>query len=156
MPKRTIQTPLGPMLATSENEALIGLSFDAEGEHDEACPILDLVEEQLESYFEGDPVNFDIPLAPKGTPFQHRVWDALRTVPKGETRSYTAIARQIGSHEAVRAVGAANGANPIAIIIPCHRVIASDGRLHGYAGGLERKRELLDLETKSLFTNNSD
>lgn len=158
MPKRTIHTPMGTMLAESNGQALTALAFcpENEGSHDDPCPILDLTEEQLESFFEGDPVNFDIPLAPKGTPFQQRVWQALRSVPKGETRSYAAIAKQIGSDEAVRAVGAANGANPIAIIIPCHRVIASDGRLHGYAGGLERKRELLELESKSLFAGRSD
>src|SRR5690606_19796588 len=108
-------------------------------------------EQQLAAYFAGEASDFDLPLAPRGTPFQQQVWTALRTIPRGETRSYAAIARQIENPDAIRAVGAANGANPIAIIIPCHRVIASDGTLHGYAGGLERKRWLLDLEANSLF-----
>jgi len=151
MPTRTIPTPLGPMLATSDGESLISLSFDAQTEHEDACPILDRTEQQLNGYFNADAADFDLPLAPRGTPFQQQVWSALRTIPRGETRSYAAIAKQINNPDAIRAVGAANGANPIAIIIPCHRVIASNGTLHGYAGGLERKRQLLDLEARSLF-----
>jgi methylated-DNA-[protein]-cysteine S-methyltransferase len=139
------------MLAVSENDALVGLRFDAEGTDHDACPLLDRVEQQLLAYFSGDLDRFDLPLAPKGTPFQQKVWTALRSIPSGETQTYAAIAHQIGNPAAVRAVGAANGANPIAIIIPCHRVIATNGTLHGYAGGLDRKRWLLDLETKSLF-----
>lgn len=151
MPKRTIETPMGLMLAVTENDALIGLRFDHEGSHDDACPVLDRAEQQLLAYFSGDLDRFDLPLAPNGTPFQQQVWTALRSIPSGETRTYAAIANQIGNPAAVRAVGAANGANPIAVIIPCHRVIATNGTLHGYAGGLERKRWLLDMETKSLF-----
>lgn len=151
MRTRTIATPLGPMLATSKDGSLESLQFDAEADHADECPVLDRVEAQLKSYFDGELDRFDLALAPQGTPFQRSVWDALLTIPRGETRSYGAIARQLGNPDAIRAVGAANGANPIAIIIPCHRVIASDGTLHGYAGGLERKRYLLDLEAKSLF-----
>lgn len=151
MPTRTIPSPLGPMNATTDGGALVALSFDGEANRDDACPILDRVEQQLVPYFAGDAAGFDLPLAPRGTPFQQQVWTELQTIPRGETRSYASIARQIHKPDAIRAVGAANGANPIAIIIPCHRVIASDGTLHGYAGGLDRKRWLLDLEAKSLF-----
>lgn len=101
---------------------------------------------QLQEYFAGERTRFDLPLAPRGTSFQLSVWDALRDIPYGETRSYADIARRIGRERATRAVGAANGRNPVAIIIPCHRVIGSSGSLTGYAGGLELKRALLRLE----------
>lgn len=103
---------------------------------------------QLEAYFEGRLRAFDLPLAPVGTPFQRRVWDELLKVPYGETVSYGDIARRIGHPTASRAVGAANGANPIPIIIPCHRAVGADGSLTGYGGGIERKRALLDLESQ--------
>lgn len=151
MAQRTIDTPLGPMLATVKNAALTMLAFDAAGSCADEDPMLDLVESQLRAYFDGQVDGFDLPLSPRGTEFQQRVWTALRTIARGETRSYRDIARQIGNPVAVRAVGAANGANPIAIVIPCHRVIASDGTLHGYAGGLDRKRQLLNLEAATLF-----
>lgn len=155
MTRRTIPTPLGPMLASVEAGSLIALAFDAptddQHDHHDDCPLLDTVESQLRAYFVGELDRFELPLAPRGTDFQRRVWTALQAIPSGETRSYASIAKQVESPDAVRAVGAANGANPIAIIIPCHRVIASDGTLHGYAGGLERKRWLLDLEAESLF-----
>jgi len=139
------------MLAVTDGESLVSLTFDADSRFDDPCPILDRAEQQLASYFAGDAAGFDLPLAPRGTAFQQQVWAALQTIPHGETRSYASIAKQIGNPSAIRAVGAANGANPIAIIIPCHRVIASDGTLHGYAGGLDRKRFLLDLEANALF-----
>lgn len=151
MPVRTIDSPLGPMLATSNDGSLTALGFDGEPDHDDTCDVLDRVETQLARYFAGELDRFELSLAPQGTPFQQRVWDALLRIPPGETRSYASIARQIDNPDAIRAVGAANGANPIAIIIPCHRVVASDGTLHGYAGGLKRKRYLLDLEAQTLF-----
>lgn len=101
---------------------------------------------QLKEYFEGRRKDFDLPLAPSGTPFRHKVWDILRGIPHGRTISYAALATRLGDAAAVRAVGKANGMNPIAIIIPCHRVIGKDGGLVGYAGGLERKRWLLEHE----------
>lgn len=104
------------------------------------------VVEQLHGYFAGSLFTFDVPLAPLGTPFQQRVWQALLAVPYGKTCSYADIAQQLGNPKAVRAVGAANGRNPVAILIPCHRVIGRDGRLTGYAGGLSTKAYLLDLE----------
>ncbi len=101
---------------------------------------------QLSGYFAGTRQAFDVPLAPVGTPFQRAVWDAVAAIPYGETRTYLAIARQIGRPAATRAVGAANGANPLPPIVPCHRVIGADGKLHGYGGGLAIKEALLALE----------
>lgn len=106
--------------------------------------------EQLTAYFAGTLTTFELDLELGGTPFQRRVWEALQTIPYGETRSYGEIAQQIGSPTAFRAVGMANGRNPIGIIVPCHRVIGSTGGLTGYGGGLERKRALLDMETGVL------
>ncbi len=103
---------------------------------------------QLRDYLAGRRVDFDLPLAPEGTPFQQEVWRAVAAIPYGETRSYGEIARQIGRADAVRAVGAANGQNPLPIVIPCHRVIGSDGRLTGYGGGLPLKKRLLALESR--------
>lgn len=105
------------------------------------------VVDQLEAYFDGSLTDFDVDLQLTGTDFQRRVWDALRTIPYGETRSYGEIATQIGSPGASRAVGLANGRNPVGIIVPCHRVIGSTGGLTGYGGGLDRKRALLALES---------
>ena len=118
--------------------------------HDETAPRIggpfDAVREQLDAYFAGELDAFDLDLAPHGTPFQQRVWDELRRIPFGETISYSELARRLGDHKLVRAVGVANGRNPISIVIPCHRVIGADGSLVGYGGGLERKRWLLDFE----------
>ncbi len=105
---------------------------------------------QLTEYFEGARTTFELSLDPKGTPFQLRVWDALRRIPYAATASYGEVAAAIGSPSASRAVGLANGRNPIAIIIPCHRVIGADGSLVGYGGGLDRKRRLLELEGRGL------
>lgn len=104
------------------------------------------VAKQLREYFAGERKTFDVHLRPKGTDFQRRVWEALRQIPFGETISYAELAKRIGSPRAVRAVGQANGANPIAVIVPCHRVIGADGSLAGYSAGTERKRDLLRLE----------
>ncbi len=109
-------------------------------------PVLGQTARQLDSYFAGELRYFDLPLRPEGTPFQLRVWEELRRIPYGETRSYREVARAIGSPEAVRAVGAANGQNPIPIVVPCHRVIGANGKLTGFGGGLDVKRLLLDLE----------
>jgi methylated-DNA-[protein]-cysteine S-methyltransferase len=104
------------------------------------------VRRQLCEYFDGERDAFDLPLEMSGTPFQRRVWQALQQIPYGETTTYGELARRMGRPAASRAVGLANGRNPIAVIVPCHRVIGSDGSLTGYGGGLERKRLLLDLE----------
>jgi methylated-DNA-[protein]-cysteine S-methyltransferase len=101
---------------------------------------------ELAEYFAGDRRDFDVPVGPPGTPFQQAVWAELRRVPYGTTTTYGALAARLGSPGAVRAVGSANGRNPVAVLVPCHRVVGSDGNLRGYAGGVERKRALLDLE----------
>ena len=116
------------------------------GERDPA-PFAAVID-QLKAYFVGERTTFDLPLAPVGTSFQRMVWTALRRIPYGETVSYGQIAKRIGRPGASRAVGLANGANPIGVIVPCHRVVASDGSLTGYGGGLERKRFLLGLEKR--------
>jgi methylated-DNA-[protein]-cysteine S-methyltransferase len=113
-----------------------------ESEH----PVLVEAARQLDEYFAGQRQSFAVPLAPVGTPFQRQVWDALLTIPFGETRSYGQIAGQIGLPTAMRAVGAANGRNPLSIIVPCHRVIGATGKLTGFAGGLEVKARLLGME----------
>jgi len=115
-------------------------------------PLLDRAEQQLIEYFAGTRTAFDLPLASDGTEFQKKVWAELTRIPYGETASYGEIARRLGYAPGIsRAVGAANGANPIPIVVPCHRVIGSNGSLTGYAGGLERKRTLLQLEQPGLF-----
>jgi methylated-DNA-[protein]-cysteine S-methyltransferase len=116
------------------------------GPCDNSHPLLLEAGRQLAAYFAGTLREFDLPLEMEGTNFQLRVWNLLRQIPYGETRSYGDLARTLGTPAAVRAVGAANGANPIAIVVPCHRVIGSNGTLTGYGGGLPLKRRLLDLE----------
>ena len=149
---RTITSPIGPLLLAGDNDALRYLLFVRE--RDRSRPRrewepdngrLDDVVKQLTAYFEGKLRRFDVALEPHGTPFQQHVWRALCEIPYGETTSYGAIARKVGNPSA-RAVGLANGSNPIAIIIPCHRVIGSNGSLTGYGGGLPIKKALLDLE----------
>jgi methylated-DNA-[protein]-cysteine S-methyltransferase len=108
------------------------------------------VVDQLQSYFAGERTNFDLPLLLEGTDFQKKVWTALQEIPYGETISYKKLAETVGSPKGVRAVGAANGANPIPIIIPCHRVIGHDGSLTGFGGGLPLKKQLLELESHQL------
>lgn len=145
-----LPTPLGLLRVATNRHALLALEFDTpEALGELSSTSRDLVgrlRDQVDRYFAGERVVFDLPLAPAGTPFQHEVWQALRGIPYGETVSYAAIAARVGRPSAVRAVGAANGRNPIAIIVPCHRVIGTNGTLTGYAGGLERKRALLALE----------
>ncbi len=143
-----IETPLGPLRVVVEDEKLTRLDFqrdDSEAIGTKSMALAQLREE-LERYFSGERVKFRTLLAPQGTPFQQTVWKALRTIPYGKTWSYAQLAQEIGRPTAYRAVARANATNPIAILIPCHRVIAADGKLSGYAGGVERKRGLLDLE----------
>ena len=144
--------PLFPIFLGAAERGLTALSVDKplEGDwvRDDAHPLIRAAACQLEEYFAGRRQCFDVPLELEGTRFQKRVWEALTAIPYGETTSYGALAGALGNPRAVRAVGRANGANPVAIIVPCHRVIAADGTLCGYGGGLERKRFLLDLERR--------
>lgn len=121
--------------------------FDPVWQLDSNDALLQRAAYQLDAYFAGELQNFDLPLdCTQGTPFQQEVWQALRTIPYGNACSYAALAKQINKPKAIRALGAANGRNPLSIVIPCHRVIAANGDLQGYAGGLENKRRLLELE----------
>jgi methylated-DNA-[protein]-cysteine S-methyltransferase len=149
---RTVDSPIGPLALAGRGRVLTNLRMLNQTyepnrsdwvRDDGAFP--DAVD-QLEAYFAGERTEFDLELKLIGSEFQRRVWQALLTIPYGETRSYGEIAEQIGAAGAARAVGLANGHNPIAIIVPCHRVIGANGSLTGYGGGLDRKRSLLDME----------
>ena len=147
-----IESPLGALLAVAEGRDLVGLHFAdraAEPDGERADGAFAETERQLREYFTGQRQRFELPLAPRGSAFQLRVWKALEQIPYGRTRTYGELARELGEPGAAQAVGAANGRNPLAVVVPCHRVIGSDGTLTGYAGGLERKRQLLDLEAAS-------
>ena len=148
-----VDSPVGPLLLTGDRRALTGLHFSSGRKARGAAPDWERFDEpfrrvrrQLNEYFAGARKQFELDLAPSGTPFQLSVLQALQEIPYGETRSYKDIAERIGNAKAVRAVGAANGNNPIAVIIPCHRVIGSNGTLTGFGGGLDAKRKLLELE----------
>jgi methylated-DNA-[protein]-cysteine S-methyltransferase len=148
---RLLATPIGTLRLVSDGESLIGIEF--EGRYGSGAgvlagsdPALDACARQLSEYFAGSRRSFDLPMAPVGTVFQRSVWAALAAIPYGELHSYRDIARAIGRPAATRAVGAANGRNPLPIVVPCHRVVGSDGSLTGFAGGLEIKRQLLQLE----------
>ncbi len=153
MKTRWMDSPIGGLRLHVDAGLLTRIEFDAEptGEHRDD-PLLDEVERQLTAYFAGERREFDLPVAADGTEFQKKVWAYLRTIPYGQTVTYGRIATDLGYEAGIsRAVGAANGANPIPIVIPCHRVIGSDGKLTGYAGGVERKTTLLELEQPGLF-----
>lgn len=160
-----VPSPVGELLVIGERReprgralALRGIYFAnaahakgaiPEGAENDASVFAELVA-QLEDYFAGRRTTFDLELAPRGTEFQRKVWRALATIPYGETTTYSALAHAIGKPDAVRAVGAANGKNPISIVVPCHRVIGHDGSLTGYAGGIANKRRLLAIESRRL------
>jgi methylated-DNA-[protein]-cysteine S-methyltransferase len=144
--------PLFSMHVAAGDRGILRIGFGADRPdpawiRDDNHPLIQEACRQLEKYFAGELRQFDLPLDLRGTPFQMRVWAALLAIPYGETRSYSQLARQIGAPHAARAVGGANHANPIAIVVHCHRVIAAGGALAGYGGGLDRKRFLLELET---------
>jgi methylated-DNA-[protein]-cysteine S-methyltransferase len=149
----TVASPLGRLRLTASDGALTGLSMEEQRHRPPASPAwvrddawFAGITAQLGAYFAGELTEFDVPIRLEGTDFQRRVWQGLRTIPYGETVSYVELARRAGSPAASRAVGQANGRNPVAVIVPCHRVIAADGSLGGYGGGLERKARLLELE----------
>ena len=150
-----MESPVGRLLLAGDETGLQRVAFAEGGKalqpepnwSDDARPLRQAVE-QLKAYFAGDLRTFDLPLRMEGTPFQLAVWRALQDIPYGETASYGEIARRVGTPQGSRAVGLANGSNPIAIVVPCHRVIGSNGKLTGYGGGLNNKETLLALERK--------
>ena len=158
-----VPSPLGGVVVAADRAGLRWLEFQQkrdgpfsiprDWEKDPEFPILRRAEQQLRAYFEGRLRSFSLPLAPSGTPFQQKVWAALQEIPYGETVSYTELARRAGKPSAIRAAGAANGRNPISIVIPCHRVVGKHGSLTGYGGGLEKKRGLLELEGALVSTH---
>jgi methylated-DNA-[protein]-cysteine S-methyltransferase len=157
-----VDSPVGRLTLIAENEALVAVLWPeddvrrvpiaGEAMREDAHPVLDETARQLEAYFAGKRTAFELPLRFRGTPFQQAVWTALCAIPFGEVRSYAEIARTIGKPDAVRAVGAANGRNPISIVAPCHRVVGSGGALTGFAGGIAAKQWLLDHERPTLFS----
>lgn len=149
MPQLSLMTPLGDITLSEEDGAIVALDW-GRGRDQVPTPLLREARDQLHDYFDARRLTFQLPLAPHGTPYQRRVWAALARIPAGQTRSYADIAREIAS--APRAVGQANGRNPIPILIPCHRVVAADGSLGGYSGegGPDTKRFLLDHEARAL------
>jgi methylated-DNA-[protein]-cysteine S-methyltransferase len=143
----TVETPIGPLLLSAGGGHLSRIDFDSRIACSSAAPPFPEAEAQLHAYFAGELERFELPLAPRGTAFQRSVWDALAEIPYGSTTTYSELAAKIGRPGACRAVGAANGRNPLPVIVPCHRVIGAAGALTGYGGGLARKRRLLALET---------
>jgi methylated-DNA-[protein]-cysteine S-methyltransferase len=170
---QVIDSPVGPLLLTADESGLTGIRFDGAWSADpstslgmtgdessraseasrgictldsEAAHVIAAARAQLDEYFAGRRTHFDLPLSLTGTPFQRRVWTALAEIPFGRTISYLQLARTVGDERAVRAVGGANGRNPLPIVLPCHRVIGADGSLTGFGGGIERKRWLLEHE----------
>lgn len=154
----TVDSPLGPLRLVTDGEHLTGVFFTehrhaptdlgAEVALDNAPEVLRDSASQLGEYFAGGRTSFDLPLAAHGTDFQHRVWAALQRIPYGQTWSYGQLAKELGSPGASRAVGLANGRNPISIVVPCHRVVGASGAITGYGGGVARKQTLLELERR--------
>lgn len=151
-------SPVGPLLLAGDDAALHRIGFPHHGKPQPPAPdwtestargVLAETVKQLREYFLGRRTQFDLPLAPEGTAFQRSVWRCLEAIPYGETISYAELAKRVGNPKAARAVGSANGKNPLPIVIPCHRVIAADGTLGGFGGGLSTKTKLLELERRS-------
>lgn len=152
---KVMDSPVGKLKLVASDQGLVAILWEKDrprrvrlGElvEDEKSSMLCETERQLQEYFAGKRKTFSLPLDMRGTPFQNDVWEALLAIPYGETKSYGQLAKQLGNPKAVRAVGAANGRNPISIVVPCHRVIGASGKLTGFAGGLDTKAHLLDLE----------
>ena len=154
----SVNSPLGPVLLARTAKGLAGAWFEGQKHHPGVLaapvrpddPLLEIAAAQLQRYFTGKATSFDLPLDLLGTAFQQAVWQALLAIPPGSTRSYGDIARSVAAASAVRAVGGAVGRNPVSVIVPCHRVVGSDGSLTGYAGGTDRKLALLKLEAAAL------
>ncbi len=153
-----MDSPIGRLTLIADETHLLAILWEKEKKNRVRLPrliagensLLKKTKKQLEEYFAGRRFQFDLPIAPHGTPFQIKVWHGLRKIPYGKTLCYQELATQIGSSKAVRAVGAANGKNPLSIIVPCHRVIGKNGKLTGFAGGLSVKNYLLKLESRNL------
>lgn len=160
--RTTMPSPIGELTIVADDAAIVSIRFDTERDRRQPDvlaaaelpqhPVLRRAVEQLTEYFRGDRTEFDLPLAPDGTPFQLGAWTALRTIPFGTTVSYGEQAAVMGDRRKARAVGAANGRNPIPIVVPCHRVVGSNGHLTGFAGGIEAKAWLLDHELRVRAT----
>ena len=147
MSSRAVATPIGTLGLTASERGLTSVRWSAQGLPEDSSPVLDEAAAQLDAYFAGELVDFDLPLDLAGTGFQRQCWLALATIPYGQTVSYGEQARRLGlGPDAARAVGSANGQNPIPVILPCHRVIGANGSLTGFGGGLHLKRYLLELE----------
>ena len=152
----TVDSPIGTITLIADDEALVEVRFPKEGWRvdgavpDPDHPVLRQAAQELTEYFDGERTDFGVPLDPRGTAFQLSAWEALRTIPYGETVSYGEQAKRLGDVGKARAVGAANGRNPLPIIVPCHRVIGSNGHLTGFGGGIESKAWLLDHEKSVL------
>ncbi|MGR5285058.1 methylated-DNA--[protein]-cysteine S-methyltransferase [Vibrio maritimus] len=151
-----LTSELGLITVQANSEGLLGIWFeqhttcpDELGEHNPSHPLLKQAETELKEYFAGERQTFTLPLAAIGTDFQRKVWQALCEIPYGEAISYQELANRLGNSKAVRAVGTANGKNPLSIVVPCHRVVGKNGKLSGYAGGVERKLRLLNLEAEN-------
>ena len=160
---KEIESPVGKLKLVASSNALVAVLWKRERPNRVKLdtmtlasqqPILLETERQLAEYFSGERIQFDLPLQPDGSEFQKKVWQALREIPFGQTRSYLDLAKALGSSKAARAVGAANGKNPLSIIVPCHRVVGADGSLTGFAGGVETKAALLALENRSTEAMN--
>ncbi|MBR0383843.1 MAG: methylated-DNA--[Eubacteriaceae bacterium] len=152
-----LETPAGLLMLTSTDSVLIGVKWveDKIKKETESRPILEQTKSQLNEYFEGHRKTFNLSLEARGTAFQKRVWRVIRQIPYGQLRSYQDIANAIDSPSAPRAVGRANNKNPLAVIIPCHRVIGTNGLLTGYVGGLDIKKDLIDLEKMRIIEENN-
>ena len=150
MQVHTLDTPIGTLWLERNAAGLASIAFDGPPGARSDDPLLTEAEAQLSAYFAGELTRFELPLSPHGTAFQRRVWEVVAAVPYGTTTTYSAVATALGRPSACRAVGAANGRNPLPIVVPCHRVIGASGALTGYGGGLARKRALLDLEATAV------
>ena len=149
---RYYHSPIGWLQLVATEHTISGVAFVSKpGESAGNSPVLDLCQQQLEAYFDGTLTKFSVPLRLEGTPFQRRVWEALQTIPFGVIWSYSELAQRVGNATACRAVGGANHCNPIAILVPCHRVVGASGALTGYAGGLARKQALLEHEQRTAL-----
>jgi len=151
MSELVFSTALGNLIIKEESGSIVAIGFTDQAEMDNSSTLLIEAKKELKQYFTGERQDFTIPINPIGTEFQKNVWDELRRIGYGQTISYQELANRLGDPKSIRAAGTANGKNPIAIIIPCHRVIGSDGSMTGYAGGIDKKRSLLKIEGAAVM-----